>query len=674
MAPLAIGLLALIAFIALFSGWTGDGQVSAVKDTLWVLLTSGPWALAWIVAAIGLGWPLQIWLTPSAEDKFSLQVGLGVAAMLTADAGLGAIGAFQWAGSIGAWALLGIGIALAITQVLITKPMDNSKPSKSVWLICAITPAIAILLLAACSAPGWLWASEFGGYDALSYHLQLPKEWLALGRIQPLPHNVYSYLPGYVEAAFYHIAVLTGEGVNSAYANQLLHAGLTLLTALVVGRTATRLGGTLAGIIAAVLLLGTPWIIVVGSLGYNEMAVALLFACGLSLLLQNPKITWREGAALGLLISAACGSKLTAIGFVAAPLIAIALINIPPKRWLGVFFSVGITSLFILLPYLLRNWIYSGNPIFPFAADLLGSAHWTAEQMQTFSNGHAPPESFGLRLSEMWHQLMRYGLGSNPYKDEPWRAQWSILPWLSIISLAILTAIKPWRKLALRLILAILIGILFWLSFTHIKSRFVLPIAVPAVLAISIAIALAAKHFKQYIGVSSTRLGLAIILLFWSIQTAFIFADEGGNAPAQQIEAIDVFTGDALTVSLRDELAKRSPIITVNHLLPDNAKVLFLGEATPFYYKANITYQTTWDRGPLSEIIRADPDQPTTWIAQLRELGFTHILINYVMIQRWEEAQWNDPLINTANMYSLTKQLAVQRHWNHLGITLYRLH
>ena len=669
MAPLAIGLLALVAFIALFSGWTGAGQVSAAKDTLWVLLTSGPWALAWIVAATGLGWPLQSWLTPDAEDKFSLQVGLGVAAMLTADAGLGAIGAFQWGGSIGGWVLLAIGIALAITQTLITKPKDNSKPSKNVWLICAITPAIAILLLAACSAPGWLWASEFGGYDALSYHLQLPKEWLALGQFQPLEHNVYSYLPGYVEAAFYHIAVLTGEGVNSAYANQLLHAGLTLLTALVVGRTATRLGGTLAGIIAAALLLGTPWIIVVGSLGYNEMAVALLFACGLSLLLQSHEITWREGAALGLLISAACGSKLTAVGLVAAPLIAIALIIVPPKRWISLLLSVGIASLLILLPYFLRNWIYSGNPIFPFAADILGSAHWTAEQAQIFSNGHAPPKSLGLRLSELWHQLMRYGIGSNPYTDEPWRAQWSILPWLTIFSLILLAAIKPWRKLALRLTITILIGILFWLSFTHIKSRFVLPVAIPAVLAVSMAITLSLKHFS----VAIARLVLVIVLLLWSIQTAFIFADEGMKAPAQRIGRIDIITGDALTPTLRTELASNSPTITVNHLLPDSAKVLFLGEAAPFYYKANITYQTTWDRGPLSEIIRLNPDQPTTWIAQLRELGFTHILINHIMIQRWEEAQWNDPLINTANMDLLTKQLAVEGHWNHLGLALYRL-
>ena len=60
-------------------------------------------------------------------------------------------------------------------------------------LLWTAAPAVAVLLVAACSAPGWLWASEFGGYDALSYHLQLPKEWLHLKKITTLDHNVYSH-------------------------------------------------------------------------------------------------------------------------------------------------------------------------------------------------------------------------------------------------------------------------------------------------------------------------------------------------------------------------------------------------------------------------------------------------------------------------------------------------
>ena len=102
--------------------------------------------------------------------------------------------------------------------------------------------------------------------------------------------------------------------------------------------------------------------------------------------------------------------------------------------------------------------------------------------------------------------------------------------------------------------------------------------------------------------------------------------------------------------------------------------MLFLGEATPFYYNANITYQTTWDRGPLSSIMRAHPDQPDNWVSQLRELGFTHILINSAMIKRWEESHFNDPLINSANIDLLAAQLNVKQDWENAGLTLYTLY
>ena len=37
------------------------------------------------------------------------------------------------------------------------------------------------------------------GYDVVEYHLQVPREWLELGRITPLHHNVFSFFPFNVE-------------------------------------------------------------------------------------------------------------------------------------------------------------------------------------------------------------------------------------------------------------------------------------------------------------------------------------------------------------------------------------------------------------------------------------------------------------------------------------------
>ncbi|MEE9294551.1 MAG: hypothetical protein V3W34_06290, partial [Phycisphaerae bacterium] len=491
---LIAGPLAVLILFVWFAGWTGPARPQAGVSAIIVLLSSAPWVLGWLVGAFGLGWPLQRLLDPRGDDPFVVQLGLGVAAMLIIDAALGALGALQWGGSIGAWTLLLTGIALAIVQRRYPAPAVDRTPSSLPWLVWMAAPALAVLLLAACSAPGWLWASEFGGYDALSYHLQLPKEWMALGRIEPLTHNVYSYLPGYVEAAYYHLAVLVGDPMQAVYACQLLHAAMAVLTAVVVARLVSRMVGRSVarpvGAVTAVLLIGTPWVVVVGSLGYNEMAVTLLLAIALSILLAPSPTTWQHGVILGLLTAAACGAKLTAAGFVVLPLVLVALFTIARRRWLGVIVPAGVAGLFGLLPYLLRNWIYSGNPVFPFMTGIFGSAHWSQDQVGIWIAGHVSGSPIGPRLIELWNQLWRFGLGPNPSPSEPWSPQWSLLPWLAAASLMFCLTIPSVRRVTAQVAVILTAQVLFWLALTHLKSRFLLVGVVGATLSIALALGL----------------------------------------------------------------------------------------------------------------------------------------------------------------------------------------
>ena len=113
-----------------------------------------------------------------------------------------------------------------------------------------------------------------------------------------------------------------------------------------VPRRATT--GATVGAAAAVIVLGTPWTVVVGSLGYNEMVVALLLATGVLIIHQAPPDTPRRAAALGVLAAAACGAKLTALGFVAAPLGLLILAAVPPKRWPACAGAAGAAALICL--------------------------------------------------------------------------------------------------------------------------------------------------------------------------------------------------------------------------------------------------------------------------------------------------------------------------------------
>jgi hypothetical protein len=273
-------------------------------------------------------------------------------------------------------------------------------------------PALAVLLVAAANTPGWLWDSEAGGYDALSYHLQLPQEWLMAGRIRPLAHNVYSYLPGYVESAFYALAVMMGESSGGSgrvgglvageglgvISCQMLSAGIAVMAAWMVGRlvrgacvrVGCERGAGGAGVFAAVFMLSTPWTVVVGSLAYNDLGVVLFFAAAMLAAIDEGGAAWRRGLVCGVLVGVACGCKPTAL-FMAGLPVGVVMVGMPRKaREIAVMVAAGAAGgLVVVLPWLVRNWAYGGNPVFPLAASVFGAAHWSAEQVGRYGAGHA---------------------------------------------------------------------------------------------------------------------------------------------------------------------------------------------------------------------------------------------------------------------------------------------
>lgn len=673
---LVIGPLAVMAFFVFFASWTGPGQPSASAQAFWVVLTSGPWAVMWVGAAIGLGWPLRSLLTTEARDPRMIQIGLGVGVMLVLDEALGELGLLQRGGAVGALTLIGAGLVLLAAQI------GRSIRSKRIqhfiappWLIWTAAPSIAVLLLAACSAPGWLWSSEFGGYDALSYHLQLPKEWLALGRIQPLQHNVYSFLPGYMEAGYYHLDVLLGDGIRAVYACQMLHACLTLLTGFSIYRLGARFIGPIAGAVAGVVFLGTPWVIVVGSLGYNEMAVELMLATGLLIIAQEGIESWRPGAALGVVAAAACGAKLTAMGMVALPLGVLLLMSIAPRRWPAALIAGAVAGVLCLLPYLLRNQLYAGNPVFPFATQVFGLGHWANDQPQIWMRGHLSDALPGRRFAELWNQFLRYGIGGNPYTAEPWKPQWSILPWLGTLGILIGLTFTRTRRWSARLGIVFIIQVAFWLFLTHIKSRFMLPAAVPLALGAAIGINVISERIIRLGRATKWRSALlALALLIWATVPVLIYRGEQQGAPAGGVDLGNYLSGDDLAADVRQQLgATAVPAIAVNDLLPADAKVLLLGNATPLYFRDKIAYQTTWDRGPLSKLMRQFPDDPAQWDRGLREQGFTHLLIDEGMLERWQKARWNDPLLTRERVVDFANRFGTAQLRYPNGVTLYRL-
>src|SRR6185436_2428829 len=98
----------------------------------------------------------------------------------------------------------------------------------------------------------------------------------------------------------------------------------------------------------------------------------------------------------GLLIGAAASVKPTALLFCGAPAALFLLFNLfnpqskiqNPKSLLALTLPGALAGLAILAPWLLRNYAAAHNPVFPFAASLLGTGDWTAEQATRYAAAH----------------------------------------------------------------------------------------------------------------------------------------------------------------------------------------------------------------------------------------------------------------------------------------------
>ena len=681
--PPALAVAALLAAALLTFGlaarWTGDAP-PATRDALEALLSGGSVAGLWLAAALGFGVTLRKGLGLERR-RFPVRTPLvalvlGVAALMILDMLLATLGLLGAAGGLAAWGVVAAGIVLLVRHLRDLERGGEATLRRRVSLptlvaIAASGPPAGILLLAATSEPGFLWSSEFAGYDALSYHLQLPKEWMMLGRLATLEHNVYSAFPSFVEAAFLHVFLLAGGPAPGAIAAQLLVAFLTLGAAATVGTLAagacpasTRALGFAVG---AAAYLGTPWTVVVGSLAYNDGIVALLLAgCFLLVRPLRGDASWRTPAALGLLAGAACGAKLSAVGFVALP-VAIVTVAAAPRRKALALVAFAIAAAVPLVPWLARNAVVTGNPVFPFASGLFGPGWWTPEQAEIFRDAHGPADGVRGGFTRLASQWLAYGLGEAPLDAtgaaEPWRPLWSALPVVGLVGVAAMTFARRRRVRANGAILALTVAVqaAFWMAFTHRQSRFLVPSAVPLAIATG---ALVGRLGRR--PAAGARAVIALVAVAYGLAVPAIYSTEGRfTGPLGEVHAPSLFIGGLenldgrMTVRLLAEekdpqkqaqlLALAPRAFWTNFWIPQvtgpgtpGHRILLVGEAAPFRIYGDTTYTTVWDRGPLERIAAEPGSDPRTWAARLREQGYRFALIDFAMLDRWAASGWLD--------------------------------
>jgi hypothetical protein len=660
--PVAWGgwLIALLTLIAVAGGIGGpQGPGLALVAVLESLIRAGWPAGVLLLSAWGLGRLAGRW-AGAARAGFAV----GLAALLTAFSCLGMAGLLTapvvWLVCLPG--LVGAGVALRRRRALASPPG---------WLWAGL-PGIALLLVAASNPPGALWASEYGGYDALSYHLQLPREWLALGHTRPLEHNIYSFLPGALEVGFVALAQLAPPGADGLLAGggwrllsaQYLHAGIAVgaagLIARLCGRLATAAGAggrgrRVASAVGGGLVLATPWSAVVGSLAYNEMGVLAIGAGAMLVAAGRSGTPGRQAALTGALVGVACCVKPTALFFVGLPAGVLLLRFLSWRVWGRAVLIGSIAGVLGLAPWLVRNAAACGNPVFPFAAGTLGRAHWNDEQAARWSRAHAVEGSPAHRLRLAVWTDPDTAPGAKPVAR--WRGvtnpQWGALfPAAAAAGGALLIGATR-RRIGVGLLLGLGGQLGAWIVLTHIQSRFLLPCLLTA----GPLIAVAAGSVRAPRGLGA---GVGVLLCVGQAALAWsIFAGERGGRPNGLLLAgPSAFLGDPYDPGL----GRVSPVAFVNHELPAGAVVWLVGGATPLYLRPQTRYATTWD-------------EPTA--LALAEGGASgrsaYVMVDFSELSRQEASGYLDPRVSPGLLERVLSSLEPVRAWTELGVRLYRV-
>lgn len=645
LALLLAGWLAILAYHTLrahpiyFSSWTLFFDFSRFGPLQWTV--AGPHLLsllknllllaAWLAAAYGPGQFLRRrWLAVQAPrlEQTLESLALGFALWMFLLFGLGAAGLYH------SWLMAGLLFPAAGWGLWAAwQHRDNLRPRRG-WLLGRpgwpeVGLGAMVLLFGIFTAAMALTPEIF--FDSLVYHLAVPAAWILQHGFAPLPYNFFSNFPMGMEMLYTGSLLLSDETLC-----RLLHASLGWLAGLSTFALGRRWFGRKAGLWAMGLFLCIP-VVVMNQLVSGVDVAAVFFG----VLAVNRFWAWALGPAqaesrqglliAGLLMGASLGVKYNMI-FLHAPAVAIGgFLAWKQGRQVSdlmkTLLLLAAAGSLLVLPWMVKSAVYTGNPVFPFLYRLLPSPQVHPEKMQQQMDGF---KEYGQRT---WAQFLR----------QPWDLTFYLPTSNSFIGQAFLfllpgVLILAWAArrgppAAWCFLATAAAAVLAWSSQTQI-TRYLIPVF--PVLAVLSAVALNQWEARHAFLGGLGRLG---VLGFWLWSFGVTLAIGLPN-----YDPFGVLLGREARWAYLDRklLNSYAPLARQVNALPPRSKVLLFGETRSYYFDREVTAATVYDYNPLLEWIARAESGEEVW-RRLRQEGYTHVLVHGAEAARtrgYEPRRW----------------------------------
>jgi len=643
--------LAAVALVAA-AGWVlMRADAAGGYGPLAVLLLSVVWIAVWTLAALGAGRPVVQYLAAGVDSGWEELV-------ISAIAGTGVLTASAWVlslvGWFRPWPLMVVLLLWAIAGIvdLIRRPIAVPKVDPRLLPLAAL--GVVALLVAATLSPF---------YDQWHQHLGFPWVWLQDGSVHTVSRDWYSYMP--VNSSLLFAYGLKTLGPWSA---QVVHWWCGLVTVMAIWSLAKRVGTPGAGMWAAWIFVTTPTVLHLSTTAGTDLVVTIFAGGAWLALLRTIDRGGRRNrwwVFSGVCVGLAVGTKYIALGTVALPVAVGAVALHRPWRGAdalrssirgaGLAFASAVVT---FAPWAVRNFSETGNPLFPFVnGPFRKLLKVPAESVEEFSSVLS-----GLDLS-FHHVIAGLDLGTFQASIDGFPSiGFAYLPLVAV-------AVLSWRHLNnagwRALWVGAAAGVGFWLVTLHV-SRYIVPVLVPAAPVLAVAFAATLRQV-------SGRLRVPLVALVGLIFVVNI----ASSVSSLGLERMGCTLGVAEVEPILARWVSSSPAFEPVSELPEDAKVLLVGEARALGFERPVEFEHPYRVSRLQELARAASDHRDI-AARLTSEGVTHVLVNrwevdriIRLLNRKSYFEWSDPA--AAERLGRFSRECLTPVWSGSGLGLFRI-
>lgn len=487
------------------------------------------------------------------------------------------------------------------------------------WVSLVDSPAKALIAVIALLAFAMAFVPELF-YDALVYHLGLPHLYNIEGRILDTPNVYFSRSPMLIHMLYTFALGVDGDSLAKLVNLLFLAAGV--MSAFVL---CDKLGWPKAAPWAALAYLAIPIVNMNVWTTAVDAAMGGVFAMAAYSLLRwresEKKIFW--AVMTGLLSGAVFGIKYPGtmvVALMGGAMFALSIKKLTDRAVLLSLVLYGALAVAVVSPWLVRNYIWTGNPVYPILSSVFESRHINPEKMKNEKNATkaSKPESVKELLLYPWTQTMKEVSNFNFIGP----MMLGLLPLLFFL---------PFKDPSTRVFTAITFGYFFLELQVLGQLRYIMPgflllgvLAAGGIAGVSALMPLCGAFLKGAI------FFVGLYHLVWIFQCS-----ESRYLPVPVLLGNQSRADYAATMHNGLNLWPWNSMTETLLKLPDPCRVYILGTEQVHRFPRRFWYSAVHDSTPLVLWANESRDEAELY-AKMREQGFTHLMLNVPELMRLE--------------------------------------